>query len=380
MGSKGGQGTTPGHRVVFIDLARALAVVFMLYGHTVSALLAPRYQAGAWYDVWQFQRGLTSSMFLLLSGFAFSVATTRHWSSHLVLGNAFFKRVRRFALLILLGYGLHFPSRFVLLPQATGAQWQAFMAVDVLQLIGVTLLGVQLLVLASRSRGVFTVVVFALAAAIVSATPWVWSVPWRETLPPALAAYLTQAEGSLFPLLPWAAYLLLGTGLGQLYARWDATHLPRYSNAVLLLPGALMLAMGLSNLLTAEWLVGRGPGAFIPPQFLVRAGTCLTLLGLLAHASRSIAHLPRIFGAVAQETLVIYFVHLCIVYGSVWMPGLATFYAASLGPWAVAGCVVVLVAAMAGLASYWNWFKHVRPRAARWVAVAALTALVLRLL
>ena len=67
------------HRVIFIDLVRALAVAFMLYGHTASALLAPGYQVGRWFDIWQFQRGLTSSLFLLLGGFAFSIATSRRW-------------------------------------------------------------------------------------------------------------------------------------------------------------------------------------------------------------------------------------------------------------------------------------------------------------
>ena len=70
------------HRVIFIDLVRALAVAFMLYGHTASALLAPGYQVGRWFDIWQFQRGLTSSLFLLLGGFAFSIATSRRWASH----------------------------------------------------------------------------------------------------------------------------------------------------------------------------------------------------------------------------------------------------------------------------------------------------------
>lgn len=87
-------------RVIFIDLARALAVVFMLYGHTVDALLAPAYRSGPLFDVWQFQRGLTSCLFLLLSGFAFSIATTRHWASHLAPSPALLKRVRRFALFI----------------------------------------------------------------------------------------------------------------------------------------------------------------------------------------------------------------------------------------------------------------------------------------
>ena len=68
--------------MIFIDLARALAVVLMISGHTSSALLSRSYHASEWFNVWQFQRGLTSALFLLLAGFAFSVATSRHWSSH----------------------------------------------------------------------------------------------------------------------------------------------------------------------------------------------------------------------------------------------------------------------------------------------------------
>jgi uncharacterized membrane protein len=367
--------------VIFIDLARALAVVFMLYGHTVSALLAPRFQTGTWFDVWLFQRGLTSSLFLLLSGFAFSVATTRHWALHLTLSSVVWKRVRRFVLLIVLGYGLHFPvPRLVELRMASAEQWRAFLAVDVLQLIGVTLLLVQTLVLLARSRRVFTVAALALAAAIVALTPWAWSVDWTRSLPPALAAYLSPAGGSQFPLLPWSGFLLLGAGLGQLYARWDPVHLTRYANQILLVPGVIMIAVGLSDGLLAGPLFGRGPAAFIPPQFLVRSGACLLMLGALAHASRRIRHLPHVFGAVAQETLVIYFVHLCLVYGSVWAPGLYQAFGPTLGPGGVFLCVVGLVMAMTGLAWYWNWFKHVRPHAARWVAVAALAALVIRLL
>jgi uncharacterized membrane protein len=73
--SESQSGGVHSRRVIFIDLARALAAVFMLYGHTVSALLAPRYQTGTWFEIWVFQRGLTSTLFLLLSGFAFSIAT-----------------------------------------------------------------------------------------------------------------------------------------------------------------------------------------------------------------------------------------------------------------------------------------------------------------
>jgi len=244
----------------------------------------------------------------------------------------------------------------------------------------VTLMFVQALVMLTRSRRVFTVAALALAAAVVAMTPWAWTVDWTARLPPALAAYPSPTTGSQFPLTPWAGFLLLGAGLGQMYARWDTARLTRYANVVLLLPGAVMLSVGLWDGLwwAPPWFAG--PGSFVPPQFLVRSGACLLMLGALAHASRPIQHLPRVFGAVAQETLVIYFVHLCIVYGSVWNPGLYQAFGPTLGPGPVLICVVLLMAAMIVLAWYWNWWKHVRPRAARWVAVAALTALVARLL
>ena len=116
-----------------------------------------------------FQRGLTSSLFLLLSGFAFSIATGRHWVSHAHLSPAVLRRARRFGLFVVLGYALHFPvARFADFSSATPERWRSFLAVDVLQLIGVTFIGVQAVLLATRSRRVFGWTAFALAIAMFS--------------------------------------------------------------------------------------------------------------------------------------------------------------------------------------------------------------------
>jgi hypothetical protein len=104
------------------------------------------------------------------------------------------------------------------------------------------------------------------------------------------------------------------------------------------------------------------------------------LLAVVARASQRITRLPHIFGAFAQETLLIYFIHLCIVYGSVWNRGLAQVYGPTLGPVQTALFVVVLLTAMFGVALYWNWWKHTRPRLARWTALAVGGLLVYRLL
>jgi uncharacterized membrane protein len=364
-------------RVIFIDLARALAAVFMLYGHTVSALLAPRYQTGTWFDIWVFQRGLTSSLFLLLSGFAFSIATGRHWTSHGQLSLAVIRRVRRFSLFMLLGYALHFPvSRFADLASVAPDRWRSFLAVDVLQLIGATFIGVQMLVMLTRSRRVFGWTAFGLAVIAVLVTPWFWRVDWLARMPLSIAAYLSPSVGSQFPLFPWAAYVLTGAALGQWYLTWGTARLDWYANVALFAPGLALVTLAV----VVKWLGGENAWESIPSQVAVRMGTSLILLALIARGSQRISRLPHIFGAVAQETLLIYFVHLCIVYGSIWNRGLAQAYGPTLGPGRTVFYVVLLLAAMGGLALYWNWWKHTRPRLARWTAIAVGALLLYRLM
>ena len=381
MTTTAASGTGRAHRVIFIDLGRFLALVFMLYGHTVSALLAPQYQRGTWFEVWNFQRGLTSSLFLLLSGFAFSVATSRHWGAHQRLSGTVFKRTRRFALFLLLGYAIHFPvPQLSMLATLTDEQWRSFTQVDVLQLIGATFLIVQALVFVARSRRAFTITVFVLAVAVLALTHPIWVIDWWQILPGWLAAYLSPARGSLFPLFPWATYLLLGAGLGQIYVSWGAARLSSYTTFALLVPGVVLsvLGWGLAGIENAPW----GPDAwnFMPIQLAIRVGACLVVLAAIARASQRMTRLPRFFAAVAQETLLIYFAHLMIVYGSIWNSGLAVRYAASLGPGGTLLCVLLLLASMGALGWCWHWLKHAHPLLARWTMAGVAAVLVIHLL
>ena len=285
--------------------------------------------------------------------------------------------MRRFSLFGLLGYALHFPvGRFVDLTYAPPERWRSFLVVDVLQLIGATFIGVQILVMLTRSRRAFGWTSFVVAVAIILLTPFFWSVDWTARLPLSLAAYLSPATGSQFPLFPWSAYVLLGAALGQWYLRWGTSRLDWYANVALFAPGLGLVTLSF----LVDWLLGREAWESVPNQVALRMGASLILLAIIARASQRITRLPHLFGAVAQETLLIYFVHLCIVYGSVWNRGLAQAYGPTLGPAQTVLFVVLLLAAMAGLALYWNWWKHTRPRLARWTAIAAGLVLVYRLI
>lgn len=348
-----------------------MAVVLMVFGHTTSALLSDAYRVGDWVEVWAFQRGLTSGLFLLLAGLAFSVATSRHWPAHIRLSMSLLKRLRRFVILIVLGYSLHFPvAHLAELATATDQQWRRLFAVDVLQMIGVTFIGVQALVIVARTRRVFTAATLVVAAAIVVATPVVRDLDWVPLAPLSLVAYLSTATGSQFPLFPWSAYVFLGAALGQLYARWGASHPTEFANWAMLVPGAALtvLAFYIEGLLGP---LAAGESGWIPRDVLLRAGACLVVLRMLAHASQRISHLPRVFGAVAQESLLVYFVHLCVVYGSVWNRGLYRSYGEALSPVQAIMTAIAVVLPMIALAWFWNRLKHGRPAVAKRVVVLA---------
>ena len=168
--------------------------------------------------------------------------------------------------------------------------------------------------------------------------------------------------------------------MGQIYVSWGAARLSSYAMYALFVPGAVLSAFGwgLAQIEHGPW--GADAWNFMPIQLAIRIGACLIILAAIARASQRLMHLPHFFAAVAQETLPIYFVHLMIVYGSIWNSGLAMRYAASLGPMATLFCVLCLLVSMAALGWYWHWLKHAHWTLARWTMAGVAALLVIRLL
>jgi predicted transporter len=152
-------------------------------------------------------------------------------------------------------------------------------------------------------------------------------------------------------------------------ARPPLSRLLVFAGRALVAPGAVLAGAGVAALA----LLGASLSSSLV-QFALRLGTCLLILAAVAYASRRIDRVPRAVSAMAQETLLVYFVHLCLVYGSIWNSGLQQWAGAALGPGGTATAVVVLLAAMAVLGGCWHWVKQARPRAVpgAWPAAAAV--------
>ena len=348
-------------RLVAVNMVRVLAIVLMVQGHTLDVLLTPNSQFTSWYNVWLFCRGFTAPMFMTLSGFGFALATLRHWENHLQFGPAVAKRLRRFAFFVLLGYSMRIPVHSLReLPTAGPDAWQWFLRVDVLQTIGFTLIALQLLVMAVRTPQKLAAVTGTLALVIAFIAPLAWNSSLLNSLPLASKSALIGTGGSLFPLLPWSAYIFLGATFGTLYVVAGQSDPSLLRKAV---PwGLLLLVAGIGLEQVSRQVYG--PENFWPTSphlFIARVGFVTALLGLVTFAERYLPFSPRTVQSLAEESLLVYFAHVALLYGSNWNPGVKQYLGGTMQFAHAYLAVIALVAVMITLALYWNRAKKQYP-------------------
>ena len=385
MTSGGAAGAAPspsapavsGGRILFVDLARAIAVLLMVQGHTIDALLHPDFRTSLQYNAWLYLRGLTSCTFLFLSGAAFSLTAMRHWEEQRRFSRRAVKRIRRLAFFLALGYFVRFPmGKFVHLQFATDERWRSFLAVDVLQNVALTLLLLQALIWITRTPRSFATVCAWVAGLVVGLTPVVHGVDWTSWLPLWLASYMNHGTGSIFPLFPWAGFTLLGATFGVTAGPWATRdHLQPLARGLFLVGAALAIGAGLLGEYgwfdygVHDWWRAS------PLSFIQRLGSVLLLLSVVAAIGHYVTRLTPPLQGLAEESLLVYAVHVAILYGSLWTVGLGQ----RLGPQppgVVLVWVAVMLVAMTILALVWNNIQRVHPSVAVACRIATLCALV----
>jgi uncharacterized membrane protein len=303
-------------RVLVLDLLRLVAAVQMVEGHTLDAVLSTDFRQGAVHRAWLELRGLTSVAFLLAAGMAFALSTLRDLDRHRRDRDAVMARFRRAGGLVLLGYALRLP-----LPALFGLDAEPWLqamrhalAADILQCIGVSLALVQSLVLVLPNARLVELCCGLLGASVLAASSRVVSIDARGPWLPLLD-YVTPTGGSLFPLFPWAAHMLLGVAFGRVLLEGPRRAL-RLSFAAGL---ACLLCRGLA-----------GVGFALASNQLGRVGWVLlgmVALSLLEPLARA---WPRWLWKLSGQTLIIYACHVVLVYGQ--GLGLAAVVGRTLAP------------------------------------------------
>jgi hypothetical protein len=314
----------------------------MVQGHVFETLLAPQARANALYQLQLAFHGSTAPGFLFASGFVAGLPR-----APLSL-RASLRRARRLLFVLGVGYALQLPyfSLWKTLA-APRAELASLAACNALHAIAVTQLAVLALQWVAPRR--WTQVAGVLAVAVIAAGPEVWASGLSHRLPVGLAAYLDPAHGSLFPLFPFAAFVLAGTVAGSVVGRQEPTRRRRRALAW----GVALLTVGavLSWLLAGVvdfWGVSPGYTA-------LRLGGLLLLLAAVERVASPDGPGTRFLSLLGHETLLVYVLHLFLLYG--WLLGPALF-APWLGRTGFAGAWLALVALLPPLlAAAWLWHR-----------------------
>jgi uncharacterized membrane protein len=338
------------HRVIFIDLMRAIAVLQMVQGHTIDVLLAPELRTTELpvYAVWYFLRGMTAPIFMFTAGTVFTYlfkSVKRPFGENYRVK----KGLRRAFLLIFLGYLLKYPTWTIFdFSEVTPDKWQLFISADVLQLIGFSLLSLLLILfIAEKLKLNYTATFIIISSIIFVASPFIETINWISFLPAPIAAYFYSGSGSLFPLFPWSGYVIAGGILGCYLAQNPLVFkTSRFSKLLAIFGIVFTLVAIFSEIILKSLQVQIIDPQAEPNTIFYRVGFVLLLTALVSYISLRVNHIPHIIILAGRNTLLIYVVHLIILYGSAWTPGIDLLWSYSFSGWQSFGAAVIMITLM----------------------------------
>ena len=261
---------------------------------------------------------------------------------------------------------MRFPSPSIIgVFSAPDEQWRAFWIVDVLQLIGVGILLLLFGAFLSEKLRLNDLAVFGCGGLFFFAcAPFCEWISWNEWLPAPIAAYFYNGSGSLFPLFPWAGYMMFGGVLGAHLAGDGGRLEPSGLSRRLIVAGMALLAL----YYYAGHLKAAGYGsahfwASSPDLALLRLGSVTLLIVPIALLSARVRAVPPTLLTVGRRTLPIYLLHLLILYGSPWNPGINQLCDKCLPLWPSLAAVLLMQALIIGLAVAYDKVEFRKPLA-----------------
>jgi len=344
------------NRELYIDAFRGLMALLMVQGHVFDHLVAPIARALPLYQFEVMFHGSTAPGFLFASGFVAGLPRAP------LSVRASLRRARRLLFVLGTGYFLHLPylSLWKILARATAEEKADLLACNPLQLIAVTQLG--LLALQWMAGRRWVVVAAVTAIAIIAAGPLVWASHLSSRLPMALGAYVDMsAAPSQFPLFPFASFVLAGTVAGAWLGRTDRTTRRRRA----LRAAAALVAAGV---LLAFALRGRVDFWYVSPAYvLLRMGGLVLILVGIEWMTATPTPAARALALVGHETLLVYVLHLVLLFGGVVMHSPLSAYAEQMGFAGAAAVLVAMLPVLYAAAWLWNRLKIRYTHAARLV-------------
>ena len=308
-------------RLAYIDWIRGLACLLMFQTHCYDSWLGGTARQTSFFRWSQLGGTLPAPLFLFLAGISCALVTDRMRRKGVAPNQVAFTIVRRGAEIF--GLGFLFRVQEFLLGQPS-APWTDLLRVDVLNVIGLSLVFMGIVCRVTQSRVANEILAAAVAIVIAMTTPPLWTT-WRPRwLPWYLESYINGVhtfnvpQPWLFPIFPWTAFAFAGLAIGFLvFSDWSARNPARTIG--------LCGAGGVGIFLLARWLDAQPIKVYAlydywhtsPNFFLARVGILLVVMAAVYAWCRwglgQFGFSPLI--EMGQASLLVYWVHIEFVYG-----------------------------------------------------------------
>ena len=299
----------------YLDWARGIAVLLMVQAHTFDAWTAPAVRAGAAFREATILGGFAAPLFLLLAGLGTSLSSERRLRATGGRSAAVEAACRRGAEI----FGLAFLFRLQAFVVTPGSPLVALLRVDILNVMGPAIIVAGLLWGLGRTPSQRAIICGAAACAVSMVTPIMRFLPLVDSFPIWMQWYFRPAGNqSMFPLFPWAGFVLAGTAVGALVAAARDRQIHRRVNIGLLLVGLFVVAVGFSTASLPSIYRQSSFWTSSPTYFAIRVGVIMSGLALLAGAEPLAEHLGvalEPLQRLGRNSLFVYWIHVELVYG-----------------------------------------------------------------
>jgi uncharacterized membrane protein len=305
----------PETRRSYIDWLRGIAVLIMIEAHTLDSWTRvedrprPEY---AWSIV---VGGFGAPTFLFLAGVAIPLAIGTRVRRG-ATPDAAAALARRRALQI---FGLAFLFRL----QSwiiSGGGLQALLKVDILNIMGLSMLVAAIVWTLVRGAATRAVVLIGLTIAAAMATPLARVSPLLAPLPDPIEWYLRPFPGrTTFTMLPWAGFLLGGAAVGMWLDATRDQRRERWLHMALAAIGVTLAAGGYAASFLPPIYQETSFWTSSPTFFFLRLGVLIAAIPI-AYCWNTLWRGPAWLHAFGLASLFVYWIHVELVYGVLSMP------------------------------------------------------------
>lgn len=309
------------NRIDYLDWLRGFAVLGMFEVHCYDAWLGGSARQSAFFHWTQLSGTVPAPLFIFLSGITFALITTSMRRKGADANKIAARTIRRGAEIFALGLVFRI-QEFVL-----GQPWAPrtdLARVDVLNLIGLTIMAMGAVSWLVRGRMANALVAVGIATGISMVTPMLWTA-WRPRwLPWYLESYINgvhvfdKPQPWLFALFPWSAFAFAGLAVGFfLFSDWASEH---RSQAL-----GIVGAAGVGAFFLSQWFDSNAVHLYpvydywhtSPAFFLLRVGISMGIIAAgyawCQWGLGSVGFSP--LKQLGQTSLLVYWAHIEFVYG-----------------------------------------------------------------